>query len=97
MSASILGEHSFGDTPAIVLDDWVITVPAGYIYSTDKEIVGHRPIVLGLDDGTLDLSSPLPLLSESECNPINTTTYGFGEMIADAVRQRCRVSGLIFF
>lgn len=57
-AASALGEHCTEDTPAIVRDDWVITVPAGYMYSTDEEIVGHRPIVLGLDDGTLDLSAP---------------------------------------
>ncbi len=57
-AASALGEHCSEDTPAIVRDDWVITVPAGYMYSTDEEIVGHRPIVLGLDDGTLDLSAP---------------------------------------
>lgn len=35
-------------------------------------------------------ASGLPLLSESERNPMVTTTYGFGEMIADAVRQGCR-------
>ena len=28
------------------------------MYSTDKELVDHRAVVLGLDDGTLDLSSP---------------------------------------
>jgi hypothetical protein len=52
------GEHCTVDTPAIVRDDWVITVPAGYMYSTDTELVGHRPIVLGLDDGTLNFASP---------------------------------------
>lgn len=52
------GEHCTVDTPAIVNDDWVITVPAGYMYSTDTKLVGHRPIVLGLDDGTLNFSSP---------------------------------------
>ncbi|MBR6107512.1 MAG: glycerate kinase [Oscillospiraceae bacterium] len=36
------------------------------------------------------VASGLPLLSESERNPMKTTTYGFGEMIADAVRQGCR-------
>ena len=35
-------------------------------------------------------ASGLPLLSESERNPMSTTTYGFGEMIVDAVRQGCR-------
>ena len=35
-------------------------------------------------------ASGLPLLKASERNPLHTTTYGFGEMIADAVRQGCR-------
>ena len=34
-------------------------------------------------------ASGLPLLSESERNPMMTTTYGFGEMIADAIHQGC--------
>lgn len=57
-TASSLGEHCTEDTPAVVRDDWVITVPAGYMYSTDEKIVGHRSIVFGLDDGTLNLSAP---------------------------------------
>lgn len=35
-------------------------------------------------------ASGLPLLSEPERNPMHTTTYGFGELIADAVQQGCR-------
>lgn len=35
-------------------------------------------------------ASGLPLLSESERNPMFTTTYGFGEMMADAIQQGCR-------
>ena len=35
-------------------------------------------------------ASGLPLLSASERNPMLTTTYGFGEMIADAIYQDCR-------
>ena len=35
-------------------------------------------------------ASGLPLLSASERNPMLTTTYGFGEMIADAIQQGCR-------
>ena len=35
-------------------------------------------------------ASGLPLLSESERNPMHTTTFGFGEMIADAVRSGCK-------
>lgn len=35
-------------------------------------------------------ASGLPLLAQSERNPMLTTTYGFGEMIADAIYQGCR-------
>ena len=35
-------------------------------------------------------ASGLPLLSASERNPMLTTTYGFGELIADAIQQGCR-------
>ena len=35
-------------------------------------------------------ASGLTLLQPSERNPLFTTTYGFGEMIADAIRQGCR-------
>ena len=47
-----------------------------------------------LPDGTavieMAAASGLPLLSEAERNPMQTTTYGFGEMIADAIHQGCR-------
>lgn len=32
----------------------------------------------------------LPLLKESERDPMNTTTFGVGEMIADAIHKGCR-------
>ena len=35
-------------------------------------------------------ASGLPLLTEAERDPLHTTTYGFGEMIRDAIRQGCR-------
>lgn len=35
-------------------------------------------------------ASGLAMLHKSERNPLYTTSYGFGEMIADAVRQNCR-------
>ena len=47
-----------------------------------------------LPDGTavieMAAASGLPLLSQSEQNPMRTTTYGFGEMIADAIQTGCR-------
>ena len=35
-------------------------------------------------------ASGLPLLTESERNPLHTTTLGFGELIRDAITQGCR-------
>ena len=47
-----------------------------------------------LPDGTavieMAAASGLPLLTVSERDPMHTTTYGFGELIADAVQQGCR-------
>ncbi len=35
-------------------------------------------------------ASGLPLLSPAERNPLHTTTYGFGQLIRDAIGQGCR-------
>lgn len=38
----------------------------------------------------MSAASGLPLLKPEERNPLKTTTYGTGEMIADALRRGCR-------
>ncbi len=38
----------------------------------------------------MSAASGLPLLTMQERNPMHTTTFGFGEMIADALTQGCR-------
>lgn len=38
----------------------------------------------------MSAASGLPLLTEQERNPMKTTTYGTGEMIADALKRGCR-------
>ena len=47
-----------------------------------------------LPDGTavIDMASAcgLPLLREHERNPLRTTTYGFGDLLRDALRKGCR-------
>jgi len=47
-----------------------------------------------LEDGTavieMSQASGLTLLAESECNPLNTSTYGTGELIAHALSCGCR-------
>ncbi|WP_028510977.1 leucine-rich repeat domain-containing protein [Ruminococcus sp. NK3A76] len=52
------GVHCDKNTNVLVDDSWSITVPKGYKFSTDPDEIGNRKIVLGLDDGTLDLSMP---------------------------------------
>ncbi len=56
-----------------------------------------RPIntFYGLSDGQTAImemasASGLPLLKAEERNPLHTSTYGTGEMIADALRRGCR-------
>ncbi len=53
------------------------------------------PVQYGiLPDGTavieMAAASGLPLLAESERSPMKTTTFGFGEMIRDAIKAGCR-------
>ena len=38
----------------------------------------------------MSAAAGITLVSESERNPMNTTTYGVGEMIVDAVKRGCR-------
>ena len=38
----------------------------------------------------MSAAAGITLVSEAERNPMNTTTYGVGEMIADAIRRGCR-------
>ena len=38
----------------------------------------------------MSAAAGITLVSESERNPMNTTTYGVGEMIVDAIRRGCR-------
>lgn len=67
----------------------------------EETVVVHDPLMRQvtttytvLPDGTaiIDMASAcgLPLLQEHERNPLHTTTYGFGEMISDALRKGCR-------
>ena len=50
-----------------------------------------------LEDGTtavveMAAASGLPLLSPEERNPLETSTYGTGQLIADALNKGCRKS-----
>ena len=58
----------------------------------------HRPIKAryGVIDGgktaviEMSAASGLPLLKVEERNPLKTSTYGTGEMVADAIKRGCR-------
>ncbi|MDE6664465.1 MAG: glycerate kinase, partial [Lachnospiraceae bacterium] len=38
----------------------------------------------------MSAAAGITLVSEAERNPMNTTTYGVGEMIVDAIKRGCR-------
>ena len=57
-----------------------------------RPVVARYGIVDGGRTAVMEMSaaSGLPLLAVEERNPLKTTTYGTGEMIADALRRGCR-------
>lgn len=57
-----------------------------------RRIVARYGVVDGGTTAVMEMAaaSGLPLLSEEERNPLKTTTYGTGEMIADALCRGCR-------
>ncbi len=71
-------------------------------YSESIEITVHGPLMKPINakycilktDNTavieMALASGLALLSDSDRNPLETTTYGVGEMIKDAINRGCR-------
>ncbi len=50
----------------------------GYIPKTNTAVI------------EMSSASGITLISDSERNPMNTTTFGVGEMIADAIKRGCR-------
>lgn len=57
-----------------------------------RPIVARYGIVDGGTTAVIEMSAAcgLPLLKPEEYNPMKTSTYGTGEMIADALRRGCR-------
>lgn len=57
-----------------------------------RRIVARYGVVDGGTTAVMEMAaaSGLPLLSVEERNPLKTTTYGTGEMIADALGRGCR-------
>ena len=63
----------------------IVSDPLGRPIRAQYGILPDRTAVI-----EMAAASGLPLLSESERDPMKTTTCGFGEMIADAIHQGCR-------
>lgn len=57
-----------------------------------RPITARYGVVSGGTTAVIEMSaaSGLPLLSPDERNPLKTSTFGTGEMIADALRRGCR-------
>lgn len=62
-----------------------VSDPLGRPISTQYGILPDKTAVI-----EMAAASGLPLLTDSERNPLHTTTLGFGEMIRDAITQGCR-------
>ncbi len=59
--------------------------PVGRLIESAYGILNEQTAII-----ELSAASGLPLLTESERNPLYTSTYGTGELIADALRRGCR-------
>lgn len=57
-----------------------------------RRITARYGVVDGGATAVMEMASAsgMPLLAATERNPLKTTTYGTGEMIADALRRGCR-------
>ena len=58
--------------------------PLGKIIESSYGIVDKTAVI------EMSAASGITLISESERNPLNTTTYGVGELILDAIKKGCR-------
>lgn len=63
----------------------VVSNPLDKKIKCEYGIIGGKTAVI-----EIAAAAGLPLLNESERNPMFTTTYGVGEMIADAIKRGCR-------
>jgi len=63
-----------------------VTGPAG------KEVIAEYGIIKETNTAIIEMSAAAGItqVSDGERNPLNTTTFGVGEMIADAMEKGCR-------
>ena len=69
--------------------EWIAMEATGPL---GKPVSCNYGIIQGSKTAIIEMSAAagITLLSEAERNPMNTTTYGVGEMIVDAIRRGCR-------
>lgn len=60
--------------------------PVGDLIKASYGIIPHTKTAII----EMSAAAGITLISESERNPLNTTTYGVGEMICDAISKGCR-------
>ena len=58
--------------------------PLGEIIESSYGLSGKTAVI------EMSAAAGITLISEEERNPLNTTTYGVGELIADAIKKGCR-------
>ena len=93
ITVSPLADGGEGTTEAIVsalggrMRELSVTGPL-----PEKQVYANYGIVESTKTAIIEMSSAsgITLVSESERNPMNTTTFGVGELILDAVRLGCR-------
>ena len=69
--------------------EWITMEATGPL---GKPVSCSYGIILNSKTAIIEMSAAagITLVSESERNPMNTTTYGVGEMIVDAIKRGCR-------
>ena len=56
----------------------------------DKPVEAEYVIIEEISVIEMSAASGITLINKSELNPLNTTTYGVGELIKDAIQKGCR-------
>lgn len=62
-----------------------VTDPLGKPIRAEYGVIGNGTAVI-----EMSAAAGLTLVTSNERNPLNTTTYGVGELILDAVKKGCR-------
>ena len=90
-----ISKFSVSDGGEGLTESIVSTLGGQYVNMTVSDPLGRRiNAVYGICSGTavieMAAASGLPLVAPQERNPMHTTTFGTGELIADAINKGCR-------